>query len=376
MPFDYRHYVPILKGKQGELDALGKTSKKLISGFTPLLEVPPISPTYLPGQDDPIPSKTIDAHVVYIGEKFAEALTNYPSVFVDGYYIETEDELEDGSSPIDAVFQSLRQQTVPFIPVLGLDRVEDYAESVKKAIEADKRGCCLRLFESDLESIVELGPQIDSILKFLGLKAKDVDLLVDFGPKVPSKAALPYQIDALPLVNDWRTLTVAASAFPVDMSGVAQNSIEEIDREEWISWLSLRGKRKALQRMPTYGDYAINHPVLSEIDPRIMSMSPNIRYSDSTNYVVAKGQAIPRKKKKPTPQEEAAREKLLPKVQYPQLAAKIKKHPSWKGEKFSWGDKFIDACSRKECVGSATNWRAVGTCHHIAVVVQQIASLP
>ena len=164
------------------------------------------------------------------------------------------------------------------------------------------------------------------------MKTKDVDLIVDFGPRVPSKAALPYQIDALPLITDWRTLTVAASSFPVDMSGIARNSIEEIDREEWLSWLSLRGKRKALQRMPTYGDYTINHPVLNEIDPRIMSMSPNIRYTNSTNYVIAKGQAIPRKKKNPTTEEEEARKKLLPNEQYPKLSAKIKNHPSWKRE--------------------------------------------
>jgi hypothetical protein len=374
--FDEGHYVPILKGKQGELDALKNTSKKIIGRFTPLLEIPPIPPAYLPGQDDPIPSKTIDAHVAHVSEKFTEALENYPSVFVDGYYIETEDELADGTSPVDTIFQTLRAQKVGFIPTVGIDRVEDYAESVKSAIKSDGRGCCLRLVESDLEGIVDLPPQVESFLKFLGLKAKDVDLLLDFGPKVPSKAALPFQIDALPLVKEWRTLTIASSSFPVDLSGRAQNSVGAIDREEWVAWLSLRNKQKSLKRMPTYGDYTINHPVLSEIDPRIMSMSPNIRYSDDTSYVIAKGQAIPRKKKKPTPEEEAARNKLLPKIQYPKLAAKIKNHPSWKGEKFSWGDKFIDACSHKECVGSATNWRAVGTCHHIAVVVQQIASLP
>ena len=364
------------EGQQGELDALQKTAKKLTGSFTPLLEIPPIPPAYLEGQDEPVPAKTIDQHVAHVSEKFADALANHPSVFVDGYYIETEDELEDGTSPVDAIFENLRVREVAFIPTVGMDRVGDYADSVRDAIKSDGRGCCLRLVESDLEGMVELPPQIDSLLKFLGIKAKDVDLLLDFGPRAPSKAALPFQIDALPLVKDWRTLTVASSSFPADMSGVAQNSVEELEREEWIAWLSLRNKRKTSQRMPTYGDYTINHPVLSEIDPRIMSMSPNIRYSDSTSYVVAKGQAIPRKKKKPTKQEEAARENLLPKVQYPKLAAKIKNHASWKGEKFSWGDKFIDTCSRKECVGSATNWRAVGTCHHIAVVVQQIASLP
>jgi hypothetical protein len=338
MTFDHSHYVPILKGKQGELDALENTAKKVIAKFTPLLEIPPIPPTYVQGEDEPVPAKSIGAHVVFVAEKFAKALSNYPCVFVDGYYIEIEDELDDGTSPIDAVFGNLRASKVAFIPTIGMDRVEDYGDSVKSAIETDGRGCCLRLVESDLEGIVELPPQIDSLLKFLGVGPQEVDLVVDFGPRAPSKSALPFQIDALPLVKEWRTLTVAASSFPVDMSGVAQNSVEEIERAEWLAWLSLRNRRKTSQRMPTYGDYAINHPVLSEVDPRIMSMSPNIRYTDSTNFVIAKGQAIPRKKKNSTPQEEKIRMNLLPNVQYPKLAKKIQQHPGWKGEKFSWGD--------------------------------------
>src|ERR1035441_1250303 len=95
---------------------------------------------------------------------------------------------------------------------------------------------------------------------------------------------------------------------------------------------------------------------------------PNIRYTDSLNYVVAKGQAQPRKKKAVTTEQKTARAMLAPTEQYPKLAAMIKKHPSWKGTKFSWGDAFIDKCSRGECVGNPTDWRAVGTCHHIALV--------
>lgn len=376
MPFDHRHYVPILKGKQGELLALSKTQAKFTKKFTPLVEVPPIPLTYPEELDDPVPAKSIDKHVTDTGNSFVKALNGLPSVFIDAYYIEDEDELENGSSPIDALFTSLRAGKIPFIPTLGLDRVEDYADSVKNAVEEDERGCCLRLVEADLEGIADLGKQVQSLLEAVEVSPVDVDLLIDFGPKVPSKAALPYQIDALPLLKDWRTLTIASSSFPPDMSGVARNSIEEIERDEWLAWVWLLSKQKSVKRMPTFGDYGINHPVLTELDPRIIRMSPNIRYTDSVNYVVAKGQAQPRKKKKHTPAEEAARKELAPSEQYPKLSAMIKKHESWKGAQFSWGDAFIDKCSRKECAGRPTDWRAVGMCHHIALVVQQIANLP
>jgi len=376
MGFDHTHYVPILKGKQGELNALLNTDPKLFPFFTAMIEVPPIPSEYPEGQDTPIPAKTIDAHIKLVVKGFAKALKDLPSVFVDGYYIELEDELDGGKSPIDALFEALRAAKIQFIPAIGLDRVEDYADSVRLAVGIDKRGVCLRLVESDIESFAELGPQIASLLKVLKVSVDQVDLLIDFGPKVPQKSALPFMLDALPNIEKWRSLTIASSSFPSSMMALQRNSIEELEREEWLAWLSVRSKKKATKRIPTFGDYSINHPILNEINPRIMQMSPNIRYTDDLNYVVAKGQAQPRKKKKPTPAEELARAQLAPTVQYPKLATMIRKHPAWKGPKFSWGDLFIDKCSRKECVGSSTDWRSVGTCHHIAAVVRQIASLP
>lgn len=375
MGFDQSHYVPILKGRAGELSALAVTELRLTKNFTPLLEIPPIPPRYEEGKDDPIPAKTIDQHITDTAKAFAKALKALPSFFVDALYIETADALEDGSSPIDALFGAFRSSHLNFIPTIGLDRVEDYADSVKAAMQFNKR-CCLRLFESDLEGISELDAQIQSLLATLEVEAEHVDLLIDFGPNVPQKIALPYMIDALPALTDWRSLTVASSSFPADMTQMGRNKIEEIEREEWLAWLFLRNKQKTVRRMPSFGDYAINHPVISEVDFRMMQMSPNIRYTDSLNFVVAKGQAQPRRKDDDMPEQEAKRAQLAPSVQYPKLAAMIMAHPSWKTAAFSWGDNFIEKCSRRECAGSSSDWRAVGTCHHVALVVQQLATLP
>jgi hypothetical protein len=374
--FNHSHYVPILKGKQGELNALCNLDPKHYVRFTPMMEVPPIPSVYPEGQDQPVPAKSIDDHIKAVVRSFAKSLAPMPSVFVDGFYVELEDELENGTSPIDALFTGLRAANVSFIPTTGLDRVEDYTDSVATAIKTDNRGCCLRLVEADLDNFPELGKQIAGLLAAISVAATVVDLLVDFGPMVPPNAALPFMVDAIPELELWRTVTIASSSFPSSMMALKKNAIEELEREEWLAWTSLRSKSKTVKRMPTFGDYTINHPILADVNPRIMQMSPNIRYTDSNNYVIAKGQAQPRKKKKPTPEEEAARAKLAHSVQYPKLAAMIKKHPAWQGETFSWGDKFIDKCSRKECVGNSTDWRAVGTCHHIAAVVKQLSNLP
>ena len=377
MPFDHKHYVPLLKGKQGEFGALANiTSKEQIARFTPLVEVPPIPLTYYPGQAQGVTTKSIDEHIADFSANLAEAVKHLPSVFVDGIYVESEDDLQDGSSPIDTVFSVLREKVVPFVPVIGLDRVVDYADSVAAAIKQDGRGCCLRLFEADMDAIsTTLGAQISGLLDAIAVQSNQVDLLIDFGPKVPQKGTLPLLVNALPFIDSWRTITLASSSFPPDMGEVARNSVKQIDREEWAAWNSLRAN-PTVKRIPAYGDYGINHPVLTEYNPLTMSMSPNIRYTDFSEYVIAKGQAQPRKKwADGDPAKEKIRAQLAPSVQYPKLAATIKAHASWKGKPFSWGDAFIDKCSPKEC-GNATVWRSVGMNHHIALVVQQIANLP
>jgi hypothetical protein len=374
--FDHKHYVPVLKGKLGEFNALRNLQGQAqISHFTPLIEVMPIPAVYGDGENEPSPSKSIGEHIEGVAAAIAKATKHLPSIFVDGFYIESEDDLEDGPSPIDGLFTRLRSDGINFIPVVGLDRVEDYADSVKEAIKTDNRGCCLRLVEADIDGIAELDAQVKSLLTELTVTKSNVDLIVDFGWKVPQRAVLPFLIDALPSIKEWRSFTMVSSCFPPDMTDVQKNSIKEIERDDWITWLSLRSKTN-VARVPTFGDYGINHPVLPDFNPLTMTVSPNIRYTDTLNYVVAKGQAQPRKKWADTPQKKEIRAELAPSVQFPKLAKKITKHPAWKGKDFSWGDAFIDKCSRKECVGSGTDWRAVGMSHHISLVLQQISNLP
>lgn len=141
MAFDHKHYVPILKGKQGEFGALANIlPKEQIAQFTPLIEVPPIPLTFYPGQEQGVTTKSIDEHIVDFSANLAEAVKHLPSVFVDGIYVESEDDLQDGSSPIDTVLRVLREKGIAFVPVIGLDRVEDYADSVSIAMNQDGGG--------------------------------------------------------------------------------------------------------------------------------------------------------------------------------------------------------------------------------------------
>jgi hypothetical protein len=367
--FDASHYVPILKAKAGELDALFK-SASIQSAFTALIEIPPIPLAFPDGSDDPVPSKSIDAHVSDVAVKIAKALSSEWPIMLDGFYTE-EETLSDGREPIEVVFDKLREEDITFVPVVGLDSVAEYTAAVKTAMAKDKQGGCIRVRESDLEGTADVGKQITALLKFLGTTAKKMHLVIDFGTQVPSKSALPHQLNSLPSLTDWASLTIASTSIPIDLSEVPKNTVGEFDRKEWQVWNHLRANSSKVSRMPTFGDYAVNHPSLTEIDPKIMMMSPNIRYTGRTTFIIAKGQAVPRKKNR-----NAKNANLLPVDQYPKLAKAIMEQDEWAGADFSPGDAFIKDCSQKKCIGNATTWRSVGTSHHLASVVHQIANLP
>jgi hypothetical protein len=366
MAFDHRFYVPILKAKAGELKALKEATADIRKGFSPLLEIMDVSPKYLEGEDDPIPSKTDEAHIKTVADNIAKAMGQEHRFFVDGNYIEQMSTLAGGREPMTALMNYFRGAKLKVVPVTGLDRVKEYQEAIKIACELDGRGVCLRLQESDLESD-ELESQIRATMRYLELEPGRIDLLVDYGPAITPRSAILPLVNALPLLNEWRTFTLSACSFPVNMAGMAEYSIAEIPREEWKNWAYLRSRSEKVVRMPTFSDYTINHPEPSEIDPREMRMSGNIRYTWNTTYVIARGEVFPRRSDK---------DRSPPKEQYPKLARMIMEHKAWQGADFSWGDEYIQNCARKECVGGGREWRAVGTSHHVAFVVTQLANLP
>jgi len=57
--FSHNHYVPILKGRDGEYGALQTLASNVRVALTPLLELPPIPWDY----EEEAPAKTIDQHL-------------------------------------------------------------------------------------------------------------------------------------------------------------------------------------------------------------------------------------------------------------------------------------------------------------------------
>jgi hypothetical protein len=162
-----------------------------------------------------------------------------------------------------------------------------------------------------------------------------------------------------PHAAEWRRLVLAAASFPENLSEVDAATTTTLPRIEWDLWERLQ-RRRALRHDTLFGDYAIAHPVPTELDPRTMRMSASIRYTTPENWLIVKGRNV----------------RQYGFDQYFELCRTLVRLPEYSGEAFSWGDGFIARCARGAAgPGNATTWRKVGTNHHLTLVARALATV-
>jgi hypothetical protein len=360
--FDHRHYVPILKGKAGEYQALKELKDQVKNHLTPLIEIPSIPWDF----ENDVPGKTVDEHLVGVAANIEKHWGTERPMFVDLLWLPSPTATADGRPTVTYVFDDARSKGLQLIPVTGLTRAWSHQDAVREIVARDQRGVCVRLVSQDFEDLLDLDTTLENFLTLLGVTPRNTDLIVDFkeitaGQASPLTIAIISIIKSLPSISDWRSITVAASAFPLNLSNLEASSVTPVPRAEWSIWESLARKRAKLPRMPTFGDYAISHPDIVEIDPRMMRMSAQLRYTTETDWLIFKGRNV----------RDYGYEQIVG------ICKTVSERPEFKGELHCWGDTFIGNCGAGYGgPGSATTWRKLGTNHHLTLVVDQIANLP
>lgn len=363
--FNQYHYVPILKGKEAEYGALKTLKGKPKERVTPLWEIPPIPYDFQNG----CPAKTIDEHLSNIEERILGAWVFNRPAFIDLSNIYEDERMQDGTHPLEYVLEQGRVKQLQLIPVSGLNRDEQYQQAVHNAHQTDRFGVCLRIGTEEFEDLAGGSPeketQIKELLKLWKVKPEETDLILDFGAITDNQASSVVitaiaLIASLLYVEKWRTLTFAATAFPKDLREITPNNIARLSRTEWQVWRTLYARGDRLVRVPSFGDYAINHPVHSEVDPRIIKMSASLRYTTDDDWLIFKGKNVQKHGSE----------------QFNQLCADLIKMKDYKGKSFSWGDGEIFTMAHDlSRSGNATVWRKIAFNHHIATAVNQLASL-
>lgn len=357
--FNEKHYVPILKWKRGEQVALEKLDTISKSKLTPLIEIVPIAYDF----KNECPKESIDKHLDDFCDQLRAAWGLDRPVFIDLDYLAIDDRMVDGRHPLKFLFDELRREQLSAIPVTGNNRDTDYQTEVKNINQTDRRGICIRLEDDDFLGTNKI---IQDLLLLLNVTEESVDLVIDLGAIVPEKQRTALitataVINSISNVNAFRTLTLAGTAYPSNISSyVATGTTGSVQRSEWINWKAIYSNLGQITRMPTFGDYTINSPDIIEMDPRLMQMAAGIRYTGKNEFYIFRGVSV--KKAGGWRQAQA-------------LCQDIIAHHCYSSRTYSWGDAYIYDCAKGTAsTGNAESWRRVGTNHHLTLVVNELSN--
>jgi hypothetical protein len=360
---DYKQYVPFLKGKQGELDALSTVNRGGREQLTPLVEIGPIEIDPKTGAN----TKSLDETLEGLAAKIAKAWGSLDFCFVDLPEFDPDARLESGQHPVARFFEDAKAVDLAAVPVAGLDRDKPHLDAVAEARSWRGTGLAIRVRRRELQTPTALAGGLTRLAGIVGVDFEEADLLLDFGHILKSEttaieAMAEAAILALPEVDSWRSLTVSSGAFPETVSpDVKPGETGVLERRDFALWRALTAG-KALPRLPAFGDYGVASPEwLQGFDPEIMAPAAKIVYAREKDWLVVRGRSL----------------KKHGFGQYRALAHQVIRSGSFQGSEHCWGDSYIAKCANGRVgTGSLKTWVSVATSHHLGVTTRQLASLP
>ena len=351
MSFDKTHYVPVLKMKGAEKEALPLLTASVRARITPLFEVV---------ERDPEKKPTATDHIDTAFKKFAPAVAGLDRYFLDCHEVES-----DGPEAAEEIFRRATALDTAFIPVTGITRSADVAAALANRTS----GLAIRISRTDFENGL-LENELLSFVKTHDVQREVIDLILDLGAVddmvLPGVQALAAAFLAdVPDPSSWRSLTLSSAAIPPGMGGLESRSHDFIDRVDWLTWRDRIRADASFPRVPTFSDGVIQHPKGVEgIDWRKMTISASIRYTANDRWLRIKG---------------VSTDVELTSDQLQSLATTlVLGHLSthFNGAAHCDGCRGMrSAADGADGYGSLPVWRRLGTIHHISRVIEQLDAL-
>lgn len=347
-----RRYVPILKGRQGEFNALGEIQLSTRRNVLPLIEVVSSDPTDL--------ERVIDS----CNRAMAKLITSWGAdrVLLDGGLLDLSLDLRGRArGPLWELTEQARRAGVQAVPVIRLADDVLARTDATAACSTDGHGLCVRLVVQDLDEEPEdVELRLEALLHDVGVARADTDLVLDIGAVDSELAArggariIVAFFRALATVQDWRSFTVAGGAFPEDLSAFQPWVVSRRPRFDALLYDQVVGKR--LPREPDFGDYVVVHPQFKIGAP--FAPPPQLRYTVAGEWLVLKG----------------GHNDQRGNAQFFEVCEIISNMPEFVGAALGAADARI-ASPREHGPGNGSTWCQISTVHHVDLVVSRLANL-
>jgi hypothetical protein len=333
-------YVPILKGREGELKAIANVAEPVLPYVLPIFELAP---------SDAGPIK--DAYA--FARKAQDSIPRDLTIAVDVGYLA--DSLDGVRRPMRDVAEDLAAWGIPMLPVLHLYDSAERMADVAWAAERHSGRAVVRLGDGSADPDDEQAEaQLGRLRDDAGLTVERCALVVDVF-EVRSERDLSR---VEPVVRKcvswaqrypWQSITVVSGAMPESLSDLPTNVATPIQRWDRLLWERVR------ELDVQYGDYGIAHPRMTG---KRWAPMPTVRYTDDDRWWIYRWSRDGR--------DNTAVYDLC-------KALTAADHWPDQGASYSWGDEEIaHRAAGFSGPGNATSWRAWGTSHHLAHVVDHL----
>jgi Beta protein len=359
-------YVPILRARGGEFEAVARLTDDVKDRLLPLIEIPRFAPDFRSGKVGESWSQYLSRKTKYIIGTWGA----FRPLFLDSFDTDEEARTENGRLPIVVAHEYMRTSGSNgnnAIPVTMLDRATEYQDAIASIVAQDNRGVCIRLLRTDIRDVRTLGNSLRDLLRRLGALQKSSYLLVDFrevsADQTDSNVEMAASVlDGLTEVELWRAVIVSAGRMPETLQKLAPSGKDSlIDRAEISMWDKLA--EMDVRRKPTFGDYGVVNPKGQYIPTgEPITAAPTIRYTDDANWIILRGQST--------------RKDASGFEQFRTLSERLVRRAEYRNSSFAWGDRYISECanSRTDGPGNLKKWVAVCTNHHLTLVSRQMSS--
>lgn len=332
-------YVPILKGRRGELDALAHLAPETVAHLAPIIEVQRTEHGSAKDTSD-------------FGSRIGDSIPRGLTVAVDVRHLA--DAASGQRGPMRYLAEDFERWQVPLLPVL---HPHDSAERMADARYAAALHCARAVVRlngpaTDLDD--EAAEQfLRRVRDHAGLGPEACDLVLDMAAVQSDRELTRLEPIARKRLawaqrNPWRSVTVAAGAMAESIAHLPTQAATRLRR--WDAALWERIQEAGVQ----YGDYGTAHPRMTSGGRR---PAPNLRYTTDDAWWIYRW-----------PERESGHAMR-------RLCETVIASPQWPaaGAAFSWGDQEIARCAAGHAgPGNPSNWRAWSTSHHLAQVVSRL----
>lgn len=350
-------YVPALRWRQGEYQALLRLAPAVKERVVPLITIPPVEFDF----EIQRPKKSVHEHVHPFVVRYQKKWSKYPAWIALDPEI-AKGRMSGGLHVFDYIFDGLRAGGARAIPALALAADSAEMNAAARAASLDGRGAAVLL---RLEDLMTGNPRkaIVNLATALGVGLDELDVIIDlrapnFEPYSAFANALIASLKRLGRLHDFRNLVLIGTAMPSTFSQIAKGT-DDFPRHDWLFFKTLLGALPSGMRRFIYGDHTIVHPDFVVQDMRMVKPSGKIIYTASDVYATRKGGAF------------RGNEVQM----YGHCDAITKESRfTFRGGGFSLGDKYIKDCAdKKVSTGNQTTWKWVAINHHITTVVDDLA---